>query len=179
MLTQRQAGSGTSNPSTSSSSSWWQSFEKWWQASSWDEQFFIKKKKKQLQGVSLTGIGDSLLREGWCKHHTNPTHTSHFRTRDFSRLAQDLSHRVRNRCLSQNSHSSHQAQHVTRALAREATMSSACVCLFSDFDGWCHVSRIDILAHDVCANTRPSDGGYPADSQRCQWVSWPEHVINV
>ena len=24
-----------------------------------------------------------------CKHHNNPTHMSHFRTRDFSRVAQD------------------------------------------------------------------------------------------
>ena len=34
----------------------------------------------------------------------------------FSRLAHDLSHRVKNRCVSQNSHSSHQARHVARAL---------------------------------------------------------------
>ena len=34
----------------------------------------------------------------------------------FSRVAPDLSHRVRKRCVSQNSHSSHLAQHVTRAL---------------------------------------------------------------
>ena len=33
-----------------------------------------------------------------------------------SRVAQDLSHRVRERCVSQNSHSSHAAQHVARAL---------------------------------------------------------------
>ena len=51
-----------------------------------------------------------------CQHYTKPTHTSHSCTRDFSRLAQDLSHRVRNHCVSQNSHSSHQAQHVARAL---------------------------------------------------------------
>ena len=51
-----------------------------------------------------------------CKHY-KPKHTSHFRTRDFSCVAQDLSHRVnRNRCVSQNSHSSHLAQHVARAL---------------------------------------------------------------
>ena len=34
----------------------------------------------------------------------------------FSRVAQDLSHRVRNRCVSQNSHSSRPAQHVAHAL---------------------------------------------------------------
>ena len=46
-----------------------------------------------------------------------PTHMSHFRTRDFSRVAQDLNHRAnRNRCVSQNCHSAHQAQHVARAL---------------------------------------------------------------
>ena len=47
----------------------------------------------------------------------NPTHTSHSRTRDFSRVAQDLRHRVnRNCCVSQNSSSSHLAQHVSHAL---------------------------------------------------------------
>ena len=46
------------------------------------------------QGVSLTGNGDSLVSDGVCKHHTKPTHTSYSRTRDFSRVAQDLSHRV-------------------------------------------------------------------------------------
>ena len=51
-----------------------------------------------------------------CKHYTKPTHTSHSRTRDFSRVAQELSHRVhKNRCVSQHSHSSHLAQHVARA----------------------------------------------------------------
>ena len=40
------------------------------------------------------------------QHYTKPTHTSHSRTRDFSRVAQDLSHRVnRNRCVSRNSRS--------------------------------------------------------------------------
>ena len=37
----------------------------------------------QLQGVSLTGNGDSLVSDGECKHYTNPTHTYHFRTREF------------------------------------------------------------------------------------------------
>ena len=69
----------------------------------------------QSQGASLTGNGDSLVSDGVCKQDTKPTHTSHSRTRYFSRLAQDLSHRVRNRCVSQNSHSSHLAQRVPRA----------------------------------------------------------------
>ena len=52
-----------------------------------------------------------------CLSHKTPNpRTSHFRTRDFSRLAQDLSHRVnRNLCVSQNSQSSHLAQQVARA----------------------------------------------------------------
>ena len=95
-------------------SSWWQSSEKWWQVSSWDEHGFFF--QSQCQGVSLTGNGDSLVSHCRCKHYTTPTRASHSRTRFFSRLAQDLSHRVRNRCVSQNSHSSHLAQHVTRAL---------------------------------------------------------------
>ena len=70
----------------------------------------------QCQGVSLTGNGDSFVSDGWCKHNTKPTQTSQSRTRYFSRLAQDLSHRVRNRCVSQNSRSSHPAQHVARAV---------------------------------------------------------------
>ena len=48
-----------------------------------------------MQAVSLKGSGDSFVSDGGCKHYTNPTHTSHFRTRDFSRLAQDLSHHVK------------------------------------------------------------------------------------
>ena len=39
--------------------------------------------ESQSQGVSLTGNGDSLVSDGWCQHHTKPTHTSHSRTRDF------------------------------------------------------------------------------------------------
>ena len=70
-----------------------------------------------FQGGSLTDSSDSLVSDGRCKHYTKSTHTSHFRRRDFSRLTQDFSHRVnRNRCVSQNSHSSHLARHVTRAL---------------------------------------------------------------
>ena len=49
--------------------------------------------------------------------HTTPNpRTRRTPAHDFSRLAQDLSHRVRNRSVSQNNHSSHLAQHVTRAL---------------------------------------------------------------
>ena len=71
----------------------------------------------QCQGVSLSGNEDALVIDGVCKHYTKPTHTSHSRTRDFSRVAQDLSHRGnRNRCVSQNSHSSPVAQHVARTL---------------------------------------------------------------
>ena len=63
------------------------------------------------QDVSLTGNGDCLVSDGGVKT------TSHSRTRDVARFAQDLSHRVnRNRCVSQNSHTSFLAQHVTRAL---------------------------------------------------------------
>ena len=77
----------------------------------WTVIFFLS----QCEGVSLTGNGDSFVSDGVCKHCTKPTHTSHSRTRDFSRLAQDLSHRVnRNLCVSQNSRSSHLAQHVAR-----------------------------------------------------------------
>ena len=47
------------------------------------------------------GNGDSLGSDGVCKDCTKPTHTSHCRSRDFSRLAEDLSHQVRNRCVSQ------------------------------------------------------------------------------
>ena len=47
---------------------------------------------------------------------TQPTRTSHSYTRVFCRVAQDLSHRVRIHSVSQNSHSSHLAQHVARAL---------------------------------------------------------------
>ena len=57
----------------------------------------------------------------FCKHYTQPTHTSHSRTRDFSRVAQNLSHRVRIHSVSQNSHSSHLAQHVDCAYRREAS----------------------------------------------------------
>ena len=51
-----------------------------------------------------------------CEHHTKPTHTSHFRTRDFSCVAQDLSLRVNKNVVSQNSLSSNLAQHIARAL---------------------------------------------------------------
>ena len=45
---------------------------------------------KKNQSASLTGNGDSFVSDGECKHCTQPTHTSHVRTRDL-----DLSHRVR------------------------------------------------------------------------------------
>ena len=38
---------------------------------------------------------DSFQSDGVCEHYTHSMHTSDARTRDFSRLAQDLSHRVR------------------------------------------------------------------------------------
>ena len=48
---------------------------------------------------------DSLVSVGRCKHYTTHAHVALPRTRDFSRVAQDLSHRVnRNLCVSQNSH---------------------------------------------------------------------------
>ena len=37
----------------------------------------------QLQGVSLTGNGDSLESDGECKHNTKPKHIKHFRTPEF------------------------------------------------------------------------------------------------
>ena len=54
-----------------------------------------------------------------CKHYTKPTHTSHSTTLDFTRVAQDLSHRVnRNRCVSQNSrsHIQHSMSHTLSLL---------------------------------------------------------------
>ena len=64
-----------------------------------------------VRQIDRTGkIADSLN----CIHHTQPTHSSHSRTR-FFRVAQDLSHRVRIHRVSQNSHSSHLAWHVARA----------------------------------------------------------------
>ena len=74
--------------------------------------------QSQCQGVSLAGNGGSLVSDGRCKHCTKPTHTSHSRTRDVSRLAQDLCHRVdRIRSVSHKaSRSSHPAQHLARAL---------------------------------------------------------------
>ena len=66
----------------------------------------------QCQGVSLAGNRHSFVSDVVWKHYTDTTHTSHSRTCDFSHLAQYLSHRVnRSRCVSQNSHSSHLAQH--------------------------------------------------------------------
>ena len=51
-----------------------------------NSEFFFE--KKQLQAVSLSGNGDSLVSDGVCKHYTNPTHMSHCSTREFSRVAQ-------------------------------------------------------------------------------------------
>ena len=82
-------------PAASSSSSGWQPSARR-QSSSWSQTstgvgvFFFSS-----QGVSLAGNGDSFVNDGVCKHCTQPTHTSHARTREFSRVAQDLSHRVR------------------------------------------------------------------------------------
>ena len=99
----------TSNPPASSSSSGWQP-SSWWQASSWDEQWFFFWSK--CQGVSFAGNGASVASDGMCTHYTKPTHTSHPVDVIYSRVAQDLSHRVhRNRCVSP-----HLAQHVARAL---------------------------------------------------------------
>ena len=74
-----------------------------------------------VSAVSRAAYGHSHRARWWrcmraCKHHTPPTHMSLSRTRDFSRLAQDVSHRVRIHSVSRNSQSSHLAQHVTRAL---------------------------------------------------------------
>ena len=46
----------------------------------------------------------------------------------FSRLAQDLSHRVRNRCVSQNSHSSHLAQYVSSLFLSHLNPTSLSTC---------------------------------------------------
>ena len=82
-------------PSSSSSSSEWQP-SSWWQSSAWSEK--SRSSERHFIGtkncVPLTGNGDSLVSDGRCKHCTQPTHTPHSRTRDFSRLAQDSSHRV-------------------------------------------------------------------------------------
>ena len=83
-------------PSKSSSSSEWQR-SSWWQSSSWSstsrwgKRLFFRK----CQGVSLTGNVDSFASDGGCQHYTKLAHTSHSRTGDSSRVAQDLSHRVR------------------------------------------------------------------------------------
>ena len=67
-----------------------------------------------------------------CKHYTKPTHTSHSRTRDFSRWAQDLSHHVnRNNGVSQNcrSHMSHSMSHTPSLLVpSHLSTSSFCTC---------------------------------------------------
>ena len=42
----------------------------------------------KLQGVSLTGNGDSLVTDGVCKHYTTPAHILHFRTHEFCRVGQ-------------------------------------------------------------------------------------------
>ena len=86
-LTRKLDGNGSFLPS--SSSSWWQSTDQWWQVSSWDEQFFFFFFNPKLQGVSLTGNGDSFVTDGRCKHYTIPAYIPHFRTREFSRVAQD------------------------------------------------------------------------------------------
>ena len=94
------------SPSSSSSgwhpSSWWQS-SSWSQTSRWCERFFHKSR------CCAAGNGDSLVSGGECEHYTQPTDTSHSRTRDFSPVAQDLGHRVRIHSVSPNSHSSHLA----------------------------------------------------------------------
>ena len=71
------------------------------------------------QGVSLTGNGESIVSDGRCKHYSQPTHTSHARTRAFFSLGQGsrLESWIQDSLsLSQNSHSSRLAQHVVGAL---------------------------------------------------------------
>ena len=84
LSTQRQTDGGTTTkPSASSSSSGWQA-SSWWQSSSWSQTsrwgwtIFFK-----VKGVSNTGNLDSFVSDGECKHYTQPTDTSHSRTRVF------------------------------------------------------------------------------------------------
>ena len=66
---------------------------------------------------STNQVKELVCREGVCVNTTlNHAHLALPHT-FFSRVTQDFSHRVnRNLCVSQNSHSSHPAQHVARAL---------------------------------------------------------------
>ena len=64
--------------------------------------------------------------------------------------------------------------------ARLERLCSACVCLFSGFDGWCHVSRTDFLADDDCADICQSDRGASAHSAQpamAVWESWSGLVV--
>ena len=69
--------------------------------------------------VKYQTLGETLIDIMLCKHFTKPTHKSHSRTRDFSSVSQDLSHRVnRNLCVQQNrrSHIKHRMSHAPSRL---------------------------------------------------------------
>ena len=53
------------------------------------------KKFKQIKVFRLRTSAIPFVSDDVCKHCSSPTHTTHARTRDFSRVTQNLSHRVR------------------------------------------------------------------------------------
>ena len=69
------------------------------------------------QAVAISNVSD-----GWCKHYTNPTHISHFRTREFFSRGSSLC-----LCLIKQS-SSHLASHVSCAVVVVFLIDVSCTC---------------------------------------------------